>query len=298
MSELIGALKQRASGFTSLFKRSLALIVGVALLSLIIFLATFAPIIDQYRLEGHKATDLGYFEKFLPPSLKHPLGTDHFGRDVLGLHLTGLRFSLIVGALAGGVATLISVCIAIIAGYRGGIIDSILNGVTNSILVIPSLPILLVVAYYTRLDLVSMCLTLAAFSWPWSTRVIRAQVLSLKERTFVDLAKVSGQNDFEIMFAEILPNLIPYIIVGLCFSVIGAIFAETGLRIIGLGPPTVVSLGLLLQQALQYGLLTQKRYAEVMSMVLLLISIFISLNLINKGMDEAFNPRLKKVTGQ
>ncbi|MDH5440555.1 MAG: ABC transporter permease subunit, partial [Candidatus Bathyarchaeota archaeon] len=182
--------------------------------------------------------------------------------------------------------------------YRGGIIDSILNGVTNSILVIPSLPILLVVAYYTRLDLVSMCLTLAAFSWPWSTRVIRAQVLSLKERTFVDLAKVSGQNDFEIMFAEILPNLIPYIIVGLCFSVIGAIFAETGLRIIGLGPPTVVSLGLLLQQALQYGLLTQKRYAEVMSMVLLLISIFISLNLINKGMDEAFNPRLKKVTGQ
>jgi peptide/nickel transport system permease protein len=298
MSQLLGTLKQRASAFISLFKRSPTLIVGVALLSLIIFLAIFAPIIDQYRLEGHKATDLGYFEKFLPPSLKHPLGTDHFGRDVLGLHLTGLKFSLIVGALAGGVATLISVCIAVIAGYRGGIIDSILNGVTNSVLVIPSLPILIVVAYYTRLDLVGMCLTLAAFSWPWSTRVIRAQVLTLKERTFVDLARVSGQNGFEIMFAEILPNLIPYIIVGLGFSVIGAIFAETGLRIIGLGPPTVVSLGLLLQQALQYGLLTQKRYAEVMSMILLLMSIFISLNLINKGMDEAFNPRLKKVTGQ
>ena len=298
MSELIEALKRRASGFTSLFKRSLALQVGVVLLSSIILLAMFGPVIDRYRLEGHEATDLGYFEKFLPPSLKHPLGTDHFGRDVLGLHITGLKFSLIVGALAGSVATLISVCIAIIAGYRGGVIDSILNGVTNSVLVIPSLPILLVVAFYTRLDLVSMCLTLAAFSWPWSARVIRAQVLSLKERTYVDLAKVSGENHFEIMFSEILPNLIPYIIVGLGFSMIGAIFAETGLRIIGLGPPTVVSLGLLVQQALQYGLLTQKRYAEVMSLALLLMSIFISVNLINKGMEEAFNPRLKKVTGQ
>lgn len=298
MSELIGALKRRASGFISLFKRSLALQVGVVLLSLIVSLAMFGPVIDRYRLEGREATDLGYFEKFLPPSLKHPLGTDHFGRDVLGLHITGLKFSLIVGALAGSVATLISVCIAIIAGYRGGVIDSILNGVTNSILVIPSLPILLVVAFYTRLDLVSMCLTLAALSWPWSARVLRAQVLTLKERTFVDLAKVSGENHFEIMFAEILPNLVPYIIVGLSFSVIGAIFAETGLRIIGLGPPTVVSLGLLVQQALQYGLLTQKRYAEITSLVLLLMSIFISLNLINKGMEEAFNPRLKKVTGQ
>ena len=298
MSELLGSLKQRSSVFISLFKRSPALLVGVALLSLLLFLAIFEPIIDQYRLEGHKATELGYFVKFLPPSLKHPLGTDQFGRDVLGLHLIGLKFSLIIGVFAGGIATLISVCIAIIAGYRGGITDTILNGITNSILVIPSLPVLMVVAYYTRLNLIGMCLTLAAFSWPWSTRIIRSQVLTLKQRSYIELARVSGLNDFEIMFTEILPNLIPYIIIGFATSVTGAIFAETGLRILGIGPARVLSLGLLIQQALQYGLLTQKRYLEVTSLTLFLIIIFVSLNLINKGMDEVFNPKLKKVTGQ
>ena len=106
------------------------------------------------------------------------------------------------------------------------------------------------------------------------------------------------RNDFEIMFTEILPNLIPYIIIGFATSVTGAIFAETGLRILGIGPARVLSLGLLIQQALQYGLLTQKRYLEVTSLTLFLIIIFVSLNLINKGMDEVFNPKLKKVTGQ
>jgi peptide/nickel transport system permease protein len=260
-------------------------------------LAIFEPYINNHLLKGHSPTEFGLFPKLLPPSFEHPLGTDHFGRDILSLQLIGLKYSLIIGLLAGGIATLIAVVIATASGYLGGKVDRVLNAMTNSVLVIPTLPILLAIAAYVRMDLFMMSFTLAAFSWPWPTRVIRAQILSLKERPYVDLAKVSGLNSFEIMFFEILPNLMPFIGVGFANAIIGAMIAETGLRLIGLGPGDIPSLGLLLFWSMGFGAIAQGYYQMVLAPAALLILIFISLNLINVGLEEMFNPRLKKVTG-
>lgn len=290
-------LKRKAGGLISLFVRSKTLKIGLSIFCLLLVLAILEPIINAYRLKGSGPLKIGLFDKYLPPSLEHPLGTDHYGRDEFSLLLAGLKYSLLIGIMSGGIATLIGVTIATVSGYFGGTIDHVLNGITNSWLVIPSFPILIVVAMYTRLDLALFCTVLAIFSWPWSARTLRAQILSMKERAYVDLAKVSGMNSYEIMFLEILPNIAPFIAAGFVNSIVGAMFSETGLRMIGLGPGEIPSLGLMLNWALVFGAMSIKCYNLLLAPAGTLILIFISLNLINIGLEEVFNPRLRKITG-
>jgi len=285
------------SGFSALLRNSPTFKVGFSLLVIILTLAVFEPAMNDYRLGGHKSTEFGAFDQFLPYSLEHPLGTDHFGRDTLALQITGLKFSLMIGITAGGIATLIAVTVAVGAGYLGGKLDAFLNSMTNAVLVTPTLPILIAMAAYMRMNLQLISLTLAIFSWPWAARTIRAQILSLKERGYVELAEMTGLNKFEIMFTEILPNILPFVGVGFSYATIGAILAETGLRVIGLGPAELPSLGLLLNWAITFGALAQGYYELVVAPATFLILIFISFNLINVGVEEIFNPRLKKITG-
>jgi peptide/nickel transport system permease protein len=290
----VGPFRRLISG---IWRASPRLKLGLTLFILLLALAFLAPIINHYRLEGRGPTALGTFSRLAPASLQNPLGTDLFGRDLLALLLIGLRFSLMVGLIAGGLATSVAVFIALLGGYSGGRIDYFLNMITNSILVTPSLPVLMAVAAFARIDLFLLAFVLAFFSWPLPARIIRAQVLSLRERPYIEFARVSGFGRFEIMFAEILPNLVPFIIVGFAYAVIGNILAETGLRLIGLGPGEVISLGLLLNWAMTFGALAQGRYLMVLGPTLCLILIFIALSLINVGLEERFNPKLKGVTG-
>ena len=294
---VLGSFKRGLAGFSTILRGSFKLKVGLTIFSLVAGVGILEPVINNYRLNGHSSISLGTYERLLPISIQHPLGTDYFGRDMLALVFTGLRYSLMIGFLAGGVATLIAVTIATIAGYKGGKLDAVLNSVTNATLVIPALPILMAITFYVRINLTLLAITLAIFSWPWATRTIRAQILSMKERPYVDLAKVSGLRDFEIMFKEILPNLLPFIGVGFSYSVIGTILAETALRMIGLGPGEIPSLGLLLNWSMTFGAIAQGYLHFVLAPMFLLMLIFVSLNLINIGLEEAFNPRLKKITG-
>ena len=271
--------------------------IGISLLLVMIILSMLEPTINGYILKGHQPLESGVFEKYLHPSLQHPLGTDHYGRDVLALLIVSLKNSLLIGAIAGGIATLIGIVIATAAGYLGGKIDVLLNGITNTLLVIPSLPILIAIAAYTRLNLFLMSITLAIFRWPWTARLIRAQILSIKERDYIELARISNMNSLEIMFLEILPNTAPFIGIGFANSVIGVIFAETGLRLLGLGPGELSSLGLMINWALKYGAISSRHYALLVAPAGTLTLIFITLNLINIGLEETFNPRLKKITG-
>lgn len=294
---VISSFRRFLAGFSTALGNSARLKVGLSLFLLLISIAVFEPVINDYRLGGINPIELAQYTRLLPPSTEHPLGTDYFGRDLLALQLVGLKNSLTIGLLAGSLSSLIAVVVAIMAGYLGGKVDSLLNSVTNSLLVIPALPILLAIAAYSKLDLLFMCTILAVFGWPVAARTIRAQILSLKERPYVELARVSSLNRFEIMFEEILPNLLPYVGVGLTTSIIGAILAETGLRVIGIGPAALESLGLLLNTAINAGAISTRRYNIIMSPIIILISIFVSLNLINVGLEEVFNPRLKKITG-
>ena len=272
--------------------------IGFGGIIVLVIMSLLEPLINMMMLGGHQSTDVLVFPPNLEPSLQHPLGTDFFGRDIFALIITGTRNSLIIGAVTGIIVTFVATAIALIAGYKGGVCDHLLRSITDTVLVIPTLPFLIVLTLYVEsVDIFTMCLLLAAFSWPWTARSIRAQVLSLREMNYVELAKMSGESDLEIIFKEIFPNLMPYIGVGFARAVISAIFAETGIRIIGLGPGNIITLGLLINWGMTYSSI-YTRWWITLTPVIVLIFLFVSLNLINTGLDEAYNPRLKKVTGQ
>jgi peptide/nickel transport system permease protein len=271
--------------------------VGVALMIVLVLVAVSEPFINEMRLGGRSPTDLALFDRGQSMSLRHPLGTDGFGRDMLSLLLVGLRFSLFVGLLSGALATGVAVFVALFGGYSGGRTDGALTLVTTATLIVPVLPILMAVAAFARLDLTLMAVVLAFFSWPLAARIIRVQVLSLRERPYVQFARLSGFGRMRIIFAEILPNLAPFVFVGFAYAVIQNIFAETGLRLVGLGPGEVVSLGSLLNNAMAVGALARGEYPMVLAPVSTLVLIFVALSLISVGLEERFNPRLKGVTG-
>ncbi len=296
------AISQTKTGgmwtFLRLLKESPLLVSGLVIFLILVLAALLAPAINDARLDGHSSTELGVFDTREPPSAEHPLGTDHFGRDVMALLFTGLRNSLLVGLIAGALATAAAVTMATVAGYFGGRVEVVITTITNSVMIIPSFPILtILVMFVFRVNLLFLALVLAAFSWPWPARVMTPQIRSLKERPFVDLALVSGYGSWAIMFREIVPNFLPYIVLGFTTAVSANIVAETALRLVGLGPATIVSLGQLIQWALYAGTMAQGYYALALSPIVVLILIFVSLNFINFGLEEVYNPRLKKITG-
>ena len=278
------------------WKGSLQFKIGFIMLIVLIGLAIIEAPLNNYRLHGEDPMTPGRYEAFLPPSLEHPLGTDIFGRDLLALFLLGYKYSLIIGLMAGLCSEVFVIVISAIAGYKGGIWDYILNSMTNAMLLIPSYVILLLLIAHMRtssLEILSLCI--AIFSWPYPTRIMRAQIKSLREMEFVNLAKVSGLNDFEIMFKEIIPNILPYIFITTIYGIIGAMMTETGLRFLGIGPGNIPSIGLFLYWVMRWSLLAN--YGMVIFPIVLLVSTFISLTLISAGLEEIFNPRLKRITG-
>jgi peptide/nickel transport system permease protein len=242
---------------------------------------------------------IGSFEIFEKISGNHWLGTDRMGRDVFSVLLVGLRYSLEIGLLAGVLATTVGIIVGFIGGFQGGRVDSSLRSFTDMILVIPTFPILVTLSAYIKgLNVVTMALLLAMFSWPYSARTIRSQVLTLRERGYVDLARVSGLSNLAIIFQEILPNLLPFLGVGLAVSTVGAILAEVGLELIGLGPGNVATLGLMINWAIGWGAMSLGKWHLIAAPAGILVLLFFSLNLMNIGLEEAFNPRLKGTTGQ
>lgn len=272
--------------------------VGIILFGLLILIALIQPWLNRLLIGDINPITMGSFKAYLPPSAEHWLGTDRWGRDWMAQLLLGLRYSLLIGAIAGLAATFVGILFGFVAGYKGGRLDSILRTGTDMVLVIPSWPLLVTLsAYIPKLTIPIMALLLALFSWPWAARTIRSQVMSLKGRPYVDLAIATGMGDLEIIFTEILPNLLPYLGVSLASSMVGAILAEVGLELIGLGPGDITTLGLMINWATRWGALALGKWQMVFAPVVMLVLIFVSLNLINMGLEQAYNPRLREVTG-
>jgi len=283
-------------GLLSRWPGSIRLNVGIMLIGLIALTALLQPFLNQLIIGDEDPLLVGEFDLYLPPSQQHPLGTDRLGRDALALVLMGLRLSLMVGVLAGSSATAIGVTVGCIAGYKGGIFDNILRSTTDTILVIPSFPILIVLAAYVQgLGIPTMALLLAVFSWPQAARIIRSQVMSLKQRAYVEMARMSGLGDFAIIFKEIMPNLLPYIGVSFANSIMTTILAETGMRLLGLGPSRQATLGLVVSWAMGWGVLALGKWNLIFPAILCLVLIFVALNFVNMGLEETYNPRLRRV---
>lgn len=269
---------------------------GMSITLVLIILGAFHKVLIRLFLGDIDPLAVGSFTIFEDPSRDHLLGTDRYGRDVLGLVLGGLPLSLVVAAIAGLIATVVGATIGFISGYKGGKIDAFLRTVTDMFLVIPTLPLILVLGAYSRdISIAELAVVLSIFSWPFAARVVRSQALSLRERPYVELSKMTNMKDREIIFQDILPNMLPYLGIGFATSSVGAAFALVGLTLLGLGPSGSLDLGTLISLALEWGVLSLGKWPIFVAPVTLLVLLFVGLALITQGLEEFQNPRLKGV---
>jgi peptide/nickel transport system permease protein len=244
-----------------------------------------------------KGSDMGAVPLNLAPSAQHPLGTDGLGRDMFAVMVIGIPNTFKIGFLAGAVGVLIGALIGLVAGYYRGIADSIFSSFADVMLVIPALAILITVSAYVRVVTVElMAMIVGLLSWPLSARVIRAQTLSLRERLFVQVAKLSGENDFEIITRQILPNLTAYLAASFVGAVSGGILASVGLEVLGLGPQNVPTIGRTLFYAFKYSALFKGMWWWWGPPIVTLAVIFTGLFWISLSLDKYANPRLKGST--
>jgi peptide/nickel transport system permease protein len=229
----------------------------------------------------------------------HPLGTDNSGRDMLAVLIVGAPASLRVGVIAAAVGTILGVILGFSSGFIGGWVDSFIRTAADVWLTIPALAVLLVISsYMRRVDLETMGILLALFAWPGPTRLLRAQVLTMRERGYVRMARLSGQSSLSIMFREMLPNLLPYLAASFAGNVSGAILAATSLEALGLGPTRYPTLGTTIFNALRATAIMRGMWWWWGLPVATLIFIFSGLFLVATGLDEIANPRLRGVQGK
>ena len=228
-----------------------------------------------------------------------PLGTDNFGRDMLKLLVSAIGTSLLIGLVAGTIATVIGLTLGLLAGYAGGIIDDIIMFFVNLLTVIPGFVILILISYsidQAARGPTTVAIVIGLTSWVWTTRSVRSQVMSLRGRDHVNLSKLSGHSLPRIILSDILPYIASYVVMAFILQVSSGILAEAGLSVLGLGPRTseTFTLGLMMSWAMQYTAHLQGAWWAYYPVVLVIAVISFSLNLMNTGLDQVFNPQLRE----
>lgn len=227
----------------------------------------------------------------------NPLGTDGGGRDMLALIIIGAPNTLFVGLLASLIGMSIGIFLGFSAGFQGGRTDDVIRVLADVMITIPPLLILVVFqSAFGDVTLTLMALLIAGFVWQSPTRLIRAQVLSMKQSGYVQMAQLSGASTTHIMFKEMLPNLVPYLFGSFIANVTTSIVTAVGLEVLGLGPQRIPTLGRTIYEAINAGALIQNLWWWWGIPTLLLAVMFIGLLLINLGLDEVSNPRLRKLS--
>jgi peptide/nickel transport system permease protein len=227
-----------------------------------------------------------------------PLGTDNFGRDTLKELVTACGVSIMIGLIAGAVATAIGLLLGLLAGYLGGIVDDIIMFITNIFTVIPSFVLLILITYSINQDqrgATTVALVIGFTSWVWTTRSVRSQVMSLRNRDHVNLSRLSGHSLPRIILTDILPYIASYVVMAFILQVSSGILAEAQLSLLGLGPKTteVPTLGLMMNWAMLYSAHLNGSWWAYFPVILVIALISFSLNLMNTGLDQVFNPTLR-----
>ncbi|MEM9476406.1 MAG: ABC transporter permease [Pseudomonadota bacterium] len=231
-----------------------------------------------------------------PGEAAYPLGTDGAGRDLLALLIIGAPNTLMIGAVAALIGMTTGIVLGFSAGFIGGRTDDVIRILSDVMITIPPLLILVVFqSVYGDVSLILMAFLIAGFMWQSPTRLIRAQVLSMRESGYVKMAQLSGASTSHIMFREMMPNLIPYLFGSFIANVTTAIVTAVGLEVLGLGPQRIPTLGRVIYDAINSGALIQNLWWWWGLPTALLALMFIALLLINLGLDEISNPRLRKI---
>jgi peptide/nickel transport system permease protein len=236
----------------------------------------------------------GSFPARLPPGSGTLLGTDSLGRSVAIQMAEAIPKSLQVGLIAATFGTFVGAIIGFASGYFGGIVDALLRILIDVFLSVPSLLFLILIASLLRgVSVQTMALIIGAFAWASPARQVRAQVLSLKERPFVQVARLSDMSGLEIIFRELMPHMLPWLGANFVNAFLAAVLAEAGLSILGLGPQREMTLGMMIYWALSYSAILQNLWWWWLTPVLTLICLFFSLYMVHLGFDEVSNPRLR-----
>lgn len=229
------------------------------------------------------------------PNTKHWLGTDVTGRDMLAWLIVSTPQTLRVGFVAGALGVIFGAVIGFIAGYYRGMVDTLLRNFTDTMLAIPSLLVLIVLASLVDvITLDQMSIVIAAFAWMGAARIIRAQALSLRERQYVEIAKMSGERGAYIVFFEMMPNMLPFMLAAFVSSVIASIGTSVGLFFLGLGPLSLNTLGNILFWAQSYQAFIIGYWWWWSPPVVIFIILFSGLFIASIGLDEWANPRLRE----
>jgi peptide/nickel transport system permease protein len=236
----------------------------------------------------------GAFPAKQPPSAEAILGTTSLGQSVAIQWTEAVPNSIQVGLIGATLGTLIGAVVGLLSGYFGGKLDAVLRVLIDVFLSVPSLLFLILIASLIKgVSVTTMAIIIGLFAWAWPARAVRSQALSLKERAFVNVARLNGMSEVEIVGRELLPHMLTWLGANFLNAFIAAILAESGLSILGLGPQRESTLGTMIYWALNYGAIFQNMWWWWLTPVLTLIVLFMALYLVHLGLDETGNPRIR-----
>ena len=265
--------------------------IGLAILIAVVVMALAAPLLADSA--GLKATNSTENPAFASPSEFGPLGTDDLGRDVMTQFIWGSRISLLVGLAATLIAMLIGSAVGISAGFFGGWVESILMQITEWFLVIPFLPLAIALAAILGPSIQNIIIVIGITSWPSTTRLIHAQVLTLKERDYVDRSRALGASNWHLMTRHILPNAAPLILANTTLTVPIVILSEATLSFLGLGDPSNASWGQMLDDAFEAGAVTLEAWWYIVPPGLGIMLVVLAFTLVGQALEEILDPRLR-----
>jgi peptide/nickel transport system permease protein len=264
---------------------------GLTILALAVAMALAAPLLADP--DGLHAVNTTTNPVYASPSEFGGLGTDHLGRPVLTQFIWGARISLLVGLAATVLAILIGSVVGIVAGFFGGVAGSVLMRLTEWFLVIPFLPLAIALAAILGPSLRNIILVIGITSWPSTARLIRAQVLTLKERLYVDRSRALGASNWHLMTRHILPNVSSLILANTTLTVPVAILSETTLAFLGLGDPSNASWGKMLQEAFEAGAVTEQAWWYYVPPGVGIMLVVLAFTLVGSALEEVLDPRLR-----
>lgn len=288
LRERFSTYARRIRGFWGLYRGSRIGVLGLSLILVFVVVAAVAPWLAPYDPRGLVGTP------FLPPTGKHPLGTDQVGRDIYSELIWGARISLLVGTLASAFAVALGTTVGLLSGYYRGPPDSILMRVTDLFITLPNLPFMLILAALIGRSVWNIIFVIAITGWTGTARMVRSQTLSIKERPYVEAARSVGARDRHIVVRHILPNVFPLIFANAIIGIVDAILAESGLSFLGLGDPTKPSWGMILHYANEAGALATGRWWFIIPPGICIMLLAIGFAFSSYSLDQILNPRLRR----
>jgi len=286
-AEAEGQPSTRAGFFRTVLRERKAAVVGLSIIGFFVVLSIIAPYISPYSITEQTCA------VYAPPSSAHWLGCDDGGIDMLSQLMQGGRISLVVGFAATLVAMIIGGGVGLLSGYFGRATDVVLMRITDYLLVIPDLVLMIVIADVWGASLFHVIIVIGILEWTSTARIIRAQVMSLRERVYVKRTRALGAGNARIIFKHILPQVGPLLIANTVLTIAIAIYLETALAFLGLEDPTVITWGTILEHAFERTAISSGAWWAIVPAGFVIAAVIVGCFLFGQAVEDALNPRLK-----